>query len=97
MQPLSLTVNDIDSSSVNSNDEELTRILFFGEASLDIPANTLILNATMNYITLPHIFEESLLYCFVTFYYMFISSLFSIPFYILMSFLETVHLCSCDA
>lgn len=97
MQPLSLTVNDIDSSSVNSNDEKFTRILFFGKASLDIPANTLIVNATMNYITLPYRFEESLLYCFVTFYYMFICSLFSIPFYILMSFLETVHLCSYNA
>ena len=45
------TVNDIDSSLTNTDDTTLTDILLFGKASLDITANTLILNATMNYIS----------------------------------------------
>ena len=44
-------VNDIDSSLKNTNDTILTHILVFGKASLDISASTLILNATMNYIS----------------------------------------------
>ena len=45
-------MNDIDRSLTNSNDLILTHILLFGQrqASLDISASTLILNATMKYI-----------------------------------------------
>ena len=52
-------VNDIDSSLTNTNDSILTHIFLFGKASLDISANTLTLNATMNYISTNR-FEESL-------------------------------------
>ena len=55
------TVNDIDSSLTNTNDSMLTHILLFGKASLDISANTLILNATMNYIISKNRFEEILI------------------------------------
>ena len=54
------TVNDIDSSLTNTNDSILTHILLFGKASLDISANTLIHNATINYIMSTNRFEESL-------------------------------------
>ena len=54
------TVNDIDSSLTNTNDSILTHILLFGKASLDTSANTLLLNATMNYIMTMKRFEESL-------------------------------------
>ena len=54
------TVNDIDSSLTNTDDTTLTDILLFGKASLDITANTLILNATMNYIIWTNRFEVSL-------------------------------------
>ena len=57
-------VNDIDSSLTNSNDTTLATIFLFGKASLDISANTLILNATMNYIILTNRSEESLFYFF---------------------------------
>ena len=53
------TVNDTDSSLTNTNDSMLTHILLFGKASLDISADTLILNAIMNYISTNR-FEESL-------------------------------------
>ena len=44
-------MNDIDSSNVKyTNDLILTHILLFGKVSLDIPANTLILTATMKYM-----------------------------------------------
>ena len=43
------TVNNIGSSLTNTNDTILTHILLFVKASLHISANTLILNATMNY------------------------------------------------
>ena len=54
------TVKDIDSSLTNTNDSILTHILLFGKASLDTSANTLLLNATMNYIISTNRFEESL-------------------------------------
>ena len=54
------TVNDIDSSLTNANDVILTHVLLFGKGSLDISGNSLILNATMNYIISTNIFEESL-------------------------------------
>ena len=54
-------VNDIDSSLKNANDSILTHILLFDKSSLDISANTLIRNATMDYyIKSKNIFEESL-------------------------------------
>ena len=53
------TVNDINSSLANTIDSILTNILF-GKASLDASADTLILNAAMNYITSTNRFEESL-------------------------------------
>ena len=57
--PLS-TVNDIDSSLTNNDDTTLTDLLPFGTASLDITANTLILNATINYIISTNRFEVNL-------------------------------------
>ena len=54
------TVNDIDSSLTNTNDTILTHIFLFVKASLDISANTLILNAAMNDIILANRFEVSL-------------------------------------
>ena len=57
--PLS-SVNAIDSSLTNTDDTTLTDILHFGKTSLDITANTLILNATMNYIILTNRFEVKL-------------------------------------
>ena len=54
------TVNDIDSSLTNTNDSILTYILLFGKASLDTSTNTLLLNATMNYIISTNIFEGSI-------------------------------------
>ena len=53
-------VNDIDSSLTNTKDSILTHILLFGKVSLDTSANTLLLNATMNYIMSTNRFEESL-------------------------------------
>ena len=55
------TVNDIDSSLINTNDTILTHIQLFGKASLDISANTLILNATMNYIISTNRFSSKFL------------------------------------
>ena len=54
------TANDIDSSLANTNDSILTHILLLGQASLDISANTLILNATMKYIISTNGFQGSL-------------------------------------
>ena len=54
------SINDIDSSSTNTNDTTLTHILLFGKPSLDISANPLILNATMNYVISTNKFEVSL-------------------------------------
>ena len=48
------TVNDIDSPLA------LTHVHLFGKASLDITANTLILNGSMNYIISTNRFEVSL-------------------------------------
>ena len=100
MHPLSPSVKDINSSLINSNDENLTHILLFGKASLDkfhgyiSKANTLVLNATINYIILTIILEETLFYCFVIFYFMFICSSFSTLFRNLMSFLRLfIYIC----
>ena len=61
------TVNDVDSSLTNTDDTTLTDILLFGKAFLDITANTLILNAAMNYIISTNRSEESLFPYFVIF------------------------------
>ena len=53
-------VKDIDSSLTNTNDSMLTHILLFGKTSLDTSANTLLLNAKMNYIISTNRFKESL-------------------------------------
>ena len=47
---------------MNTNDAILTHILLFGKASLDILANTVILNATINYIISTNRFEEHLFF-----------------------------------
>ena len=54
------TVKDTESSLTNTNDSILTHSLLFGKASLDTSANTLLLNATMNYIISTNRFKESL-------------------------------------
>ena len=54
-------MNDIDSSLTYTNDSILTHILLFGQASLDISANTLMLNnATRKYIISTNRFQESI-------------------------------------
>ena len=53
-------VNDISNSLANTNDSILTNILLFGKVSLDISANTVTLNAIMNYIISKNRFEVSL-------------------------------------
>ena len=60
-------MNDIDSSLTNTNDSILTHILLFGQASLDISANILILNATRKYIISTNRFQESLFLVFCNF------------------------------
>ena len=71
-------------SLTNINDSILAHILLFGKASLDMTANTLLLNATMNYIISTNRFKEILFKYFVVFCYMFISlTLFRILMYFL--------------
>ena len=53
-------MNDIGSSLTNTNDSIFTHILLLGKASLDTFANTLLLNAPMNYIISTNRFEKSL-------------------------------------
>ena len=61
-------MNDIDSSLTYTNDSILTHILLFGQASSDIPANTLILNnATRKYIISTKRFQESIFLVFCNF------------------------------
>ena len=83
------TVKDIDSSLTNTNDSTLTHILLFGKASLDTSANTLLLNATMNYIISTNRFEESLFLVFGIFLLYF--HLFNFFFRIQMSFFVTIY------
>ena len=54
------TVNGINDSLTNTDDTTLTEILLFGKASLHTTANTLMLNATMNYIISTNRFEVTL-------------------------------------
>ena len=54
------TINDTDSSLLNTNDSILTDTLLVSKGFLDISANNLIHNATMNYVTSTNRFEESL-------------------------------------
>ena len=61
------SMNDSDSSLTCTNDLILTHIRLFGKASLDISANTLILNATMKNIISTNRFQESLFLVFCNF------------------------------
>ena len=82
-------MNNIDSSLTNTNDSILTHILLFGQASLDISANTLILNATRQYIISTKRFQESYfsVFCNSLLYF----HLFNFFRILIMSFFETIH------
>ena len=54
------TLNNIDSKILESNDSYLTLTLLFGSTSLDSETNTLVLNATIDYILSTERFEEPL-------------------------------------
>ena len=75
-------MNDIDNSLKNTNDSILTHILLFGQASLDISANTLILNATRKYVISTNRFQESLFlgFCYFLLYFH-LFNFFSYPYY----------------
>ena len=61
-------MNDIDSSLKYTNDLILTHILLFGQVSLDISPNILILNnATRKYIISMNRFQESIFLVFCNF------------------------------
>ena len=82
--------NDIDSSLTNTNDLVLTHILLFGQASSDISANTLILNATRKYIISTNRFRESLFLVFCNFLlYFHLFNFFPYPY--CLFFFETIH------
>ena len=55
------TLNNIDSKILDSNDSFLTQTLLFGSTLFDSETNTLVLNATIDYILSTERFEESLL------------------------------------
>ena len=79
--------NDKQSNVKYTNDSILTHILLFGKTSLDISANTVILNATMKYIISPNRIQESLFLVFCNFLlYFHPFQLFS-----LCLFFETIH------
>ena len=81
-------INDSDSFLTNTNDSILTHILLFGKASLDISANTLMLNATMKYIISTNRFQESLFLVFCNFLlYFHLFNFFPYP----CLFFETIH------
>ena len=76
-------MNNIDSSLTNTNDSILTHILLFGQASLDISANTLILNATRKYIISTKRFQKSLFLVFCNFLLHFhLFNFFPYPYYV---------------
>ena len=54
------TLNNIDSKILESNDSYLTQTLLFGSTSFDSETNTLVLNATIDYILSTERFEEPL-------------------------------------
>ena len=54
------TLNNIDSKTLESNGSYLTQTLLFGSISFDSETNTLVLNATIDYILSTERFEESL-------------------------------------
>ena len=82
-------MNNIDSSLTNTNDSILTHILLFGQASLDISANTLIINARRQYIISTKRFQESYFSVFRnSLLYFHLFNFFRI---LIMSFLETIH------
>ena len=81
-------LNDSDSFLTNTNGSILTHILLFGKASLDISANTLMLNATMKYIISTNRFQESLFLVFCNFLlYFYLFNFFPYP----CLFFETIH------
>ena len=59
-QNLLITLNNIDSKVLESNDSYLTETLLFGSTSFDSEKNTLVLNAAIDYILSIERFEESL-------------------------------------
>ena len=72
-----------------TNDSILTHILLFGNVSLDISANTLMLTAAMKYIISTNRFQESLFLVFCNFLlYFHLFNFFSVS---LCLFLETIH------
>ena len=54
------TLNNIDSKILESNDSYLTQTLLFGSTSFDSETNTLVLNATIDYILSTERFEQPL-------------------------------------
>ena len=52
------TLNNIDSKKLESNDSYLTQTLLLGSTSIDSEANTLVLNATIDYILSTERFEQ---------------------------------------
>ena len=54
------TLNNIDSKILDSNDSYLTQTLLFGSTSFDSETNTLVLNATIDYILSTERFEQPL-------------------------------------
>ena len=83
-------MNDINSSLTYTNDSILTHTLLFGQASLDISANTLILNATRKYVVSTNRFQESLFLVFCNFLlYFHLFNFFPYPY--CLFFFETIH------
>ena len=86
-------MNNIDSSFTNTNDSILTHILLFGQASLDISANTLILNATRKYIISTKRFQESLSLVFCNFLLHFhLFNFFPYPYYVFFLRLSSIFI-----
>ena len=84
---------NIDSSLTNTNDSILTHILLFGQASLDISANTLILNATRKYIISTKRFQESLSLVFCNFLLHFhLFNFFPYPYYVFFLRLSSIFI-----
>ena len=54
------TLDNIDSKILKSNDSYLTQTLLFGSTSFDSETNTLVLNATIDYILSTERFEQPL-------------------------------------
>ena len=86
-------MSDIDGSLKNTNDLVLTHILLFGQSSLDISANTLILNATRKYIISTKRFQESLSLVFCNFLLHFhLFNFFPYPYYVFFLRLSSIFI-----